>query len=102
MCLSTGADYLKKNGVGTLWQSMMRFPAGALTLNNYPATLRNITPEVLGPDGETKKLSPTDMAAMEIYRDRERGVPRYNEFRKWCAPQGLSLYCLRPSHALVE
>lgn len=23
-----------------------------------------------------------DMAALEIYRDRERGVPRYNEFRK--------------------
>lgn len=85
VCKCAGVNYLKQNGVKTMWQSMLRFPAGALKLNNYPATLRNIVPEVLGPDGVTQQLAPTDMAAMEIYRDRERGVPRYNEFRKWCA-----------------
>lgn len=80
-----GVNYLKENGVQQLWQSMLRFPAGSLRLNNYPATLRNIVPEISAPDGSTTQLPPTDMAAMEIYRDRERGVPRYNEFRKWCA-----------------
>ena len=92
--LCAGVHYLKNNGVKTLWQSMLRFPAGALKLNNYPATLRNIVPEVLGPNGKPEQLAATDMAAMEIYRDRERGVPRYNEFRKWYA-QNIKLAMMR-------
>jgi alpha-dioxygenase len=83
--LDAGVSYLSKNGVKTLWQSMLKYPAGALQLNNYPVALRKIVPEVWESDGTTKQLAPTDMAAVEIYRDRERGVPRYNAFRKWCA-----------------
>jgi Animal haem peroxidase len=88
--------YLKDNGVQTLWHSMLRFPAGALKLNNYPATLRKIVPEIWTPDGKIKHLAPTDMAAMEIYRDRERGVPRYNEFRKWCAQNQFKVFLQLP------
>jgi len=46
---------------------------GAITLHNYPNSLRRRTE----PDGIL-----IDLATTEIIRDRERGVPRYNEFRK--------------------
>jgi Animal haem peroxidase len=45
---------------------------GAITLHNYPRNLQRRTE----PDGST-----IDLATTEILRDRERGVPRYNEFR---------------------
>jgi hypothetical protein len=44
---------------------------GAVTLHNYPRTLQNLTRD----DGEH-----LDLAAVDIFRDRERGVPRYNQF----------------------
>jgi hypothetical protein len=47
--------------------------AGAITLHNYPNALR----ELELPDGRF-----IDLAAVDIFRDRERGVPRYNEFRR--------------------
>jgi hypothetical protein len=46
---------------------------GALTLHNYPRHLQNLTRD----NGER-----LDLAAVDILRDRERGVPRYNEFRR--------------------
>jgi hypothetical protein len=46
---------------------------GAITLHNYPRFLQ----ELIKPDGER-----LDLAAIDILRDRERGVPRYNEFRR--------------------
>jgi hypothetical protein len=46
---------------------------GAITLHNYPKTLQNLRRD----DGEH-----LDLAAVDILRDRERGVPRYNEFRR--------------------
>src|SRR5207249_1865531 len=46
---------------------------GAITLHNYSRYLQQRTE----PDGST-----FDLATTEILRDRERGVPRYNEFRQ--------------------
>ncbi len=46
---------------------------GAITLHNYPRHLQNLTRD----DGEH-----LDLAAVDILRDRERGVPRYNRFRQ--------------------
>jgi hypothetical protein len=46
---------------------------GAITLHNYPHHLQNLTLE----NGER-----LDLAAVDILRDRERGVPRYNNFRR--------------------
>ena len=46
---------------------------GAITLHNYPKHLQS-----LKLNGEVKM----DLAAVDILRDRERGVPRYNEFRR--------------------
>ena len=46
---------------------------GAVTLHNFPRHLQNLTRD----DGEH-----LDLAAVDILRDRERGVPRYNQFRR--------------------
>jgi hypothetical protein len=46
---------------------------GAVTLHNFPNFLR----ELRKPDGRV-----VDLAAIDVFRDRERGVPRYNEFRE--------------------
>jgi hypothetical protein len=46
---------------------------GAIVLHNYPNRLRKFHE----PDGTI-----LDLAATDIVRSRERGVPRYNEFRR--------------------
>jgi hypothetical protein len=46
---------------------------GAVTLHNFPRTLQNL---------RTDKGQHLDLAAVDILRDRERGVPRYNQFRR--------------------
>jgi len=46
---------------------------GALVLHNYPEGLRRMTRQ----NGRT-----VDLAAIDILRDRERGVPRFAEFRR--------------------
>ncbi|EWC46356.1 hypothetical protein DRE_04299 [Drechslerella stenobrocha 248] len=46
---------------------------GAITNFNYPNFLRNLPT----PDGQVK-----DMGTVDILRDRERGVPRYCQFRR--------------------
>jgi len=46
---------------------------GAITLHNYPKFLQTLE----RPDGRT-----VDLASIDIMRDRERGVPRYNQFRR--------------------
>jgi hypothetical protein len=46
---------------------------GAITLHNYPRHLQDLQRD----NGER-----FDLAAVDILRDRERGVPRYNQFRR--------------------
>lgn len=46
---------------------------GAITLHNYPRALQNHRRI----DGELM-----DLATLDVLRDRERGVPRYNDFRE--------------------
>jgi hypothetical protein len=48
---------------------------GALRLHNFPNTLRRLT--IQGPEPHV-----LDLAATDIVRDRERGVPRYCEMRR--------------------
>jgi hypothetical protein len=45
---------------------------GAITLHNYPRLLQELHRD----NGEV-----FDLAAVDVLRDRERGVPRYNDFR---------------------
>jgi hypothetical protein len=46
---------------------------GAITVHNFPNFLRKLR----RPDGEI-----VDLASIDVMRDRERGVPRYNRFRR--------------------
>jgi Animal haem peroxidase len=46
---------------------------GAITLHNFPRAMQRLNED----DG-----SLNDLAAIDILRSRERGVPRYNEFRR--------------------
>jgi Animal haem peroxidase len=58
---------------------------GAITLHNYPRFLQ----ELHRPDGTI-----VDLAATDILRVRERGVPRYNDFRR--------LFHLKPAETFDE
>ena len=66
-------DILDDEGSDRLWYSFGITNPGALVLNNHPEFLRNLNLPVVG------KM---DIAAIDVIRDRERGVPRYNEFRR--------------------
>ncbi|NBB70368.1 MAG: peroxidase [Alphaproteobacteria bacterium] len=48
---------------------------GAMTLHNYPNVLRRL-------DKKPEEGIYLDLAAVDVLRDRERGVPRYAEFRE--------------------
>lgn len=66
-------DIMDTEGGDRLWYSFGITNPGSLTLNNYPEFLRNLSIPLKGN---------IDLAAIDIIRDRERGVPRYNEFRR--------------------
>jgi hypothetical protein len=67
---------------------------GQIVLNNYPRTLQEIS--VPG--------NPVlDVGAVDILRARERGVPRYNEFRRTLNLQGIKRFeDLTNDRAMVE
>jgi hypothetical protein len=65
-------------GMADLFYSMGRANPGALTLHNYPDWMRHLRRRKS--DGEVDEI--IDLAAIDILRDRERGVPRYNRFRE--------------------
>ncbi|NBP86241.1 MAG: peroxidase, partial [Mycobacteriaceae bacterium] len=66
-------DFMDQYTMGDLWYSFGVASAGAICLHNYPNALRKLTRI----DGQI-----TDLATLDIVRDRERGVPRYNDFRE--------------------
>ena len=68
-----GRPVFEKHSPVDLFYSFGVTHPGALRLNNYPRFLQNLNRD----DG-----SRFDLAAVDILRDRERGVPRYNEFRR--------------------
>ncbi|KAI3808705.1 hypothetical protein L1987_24663 [Smallanthus sonchifolius] len=76
---SRGEGKLSKIGFSTRMVSMGHQACGALELWNYPVWLRDVVPQNV--DG-TDRDNHVDLASLEIYRDRERNAPRYNEFRR--------------------
>ncbi|HYY75467.1 MAG TPA: peroxidase family protein [Gaiellaceae bacterium] len=64
---------LEELGVANAAYSLGIAHPGAITLHNYPRFLQQFE----RPDGTT-----IDLAATDVMRVRERGVPRYNDFRR--------------------
>jgi hypothetical protein len=64
---------LTEHSMPDLLYSFGRMHPGAITLHNFPRFLQHFD----RPDGTL-----IDLAAIDILRTRERGVPRYNQFRR--------------------
>ncbi|HZC94028.1 MAG TPA: peroxidase family protein, partial [Mycobacterium sp.] len=72
-CLGPLTDGTKKYAMSDLFYSFGNQHPGALVLNNFPRFMQELS--VAG--------NPfLDMGTVDIMRARERGVPRYNEFRR--------------------
>jgi alpha-dioxygenase len=80
MRLPAGNKALKEGGPEKYMRSFLRYPCGALTLFNYPATMRDLP--ITDSNGAQLPDRNVDLAALDIWRDRERGIPRYNDFRR--------------------
>ena len=78
-------DRLEEIGVANAFYSFGIAHPGAISLHNYPRFLQHLD----RPDGTR-----LDLAATDILRIRERGVPRYNQFRR--------LFRLRPAKSFAE
>lgn len=68
---------MRERGISNWALSMGRQRLGLLSLDNHPRFLQNLRIPRL--QSETGQI---DVAALDIIRDRERGVPRFNEFRR--------------------
>jgi hypothetical protein len=66
-------EVIDKISMADLFYSFGRAHPGAIVLHNYPKHLQSFAK----PDG-----SVMDVASVDILRTRERGVPRYNDFRR--------------------
>jgi hypothetical protein len=69
--------FMRSNGMANWGLTLGRQRLGLLTLNNSPMFLQNLKIGRL--DSSTQQI---DVVALDIIRDRERGVPRFNEFRR--------------------
>jgi Animal haem peroxidase len=70
-------EVMRQKGLANWALSMGRQRLGLLTLQNHPQFLQNLKMPRL--QSSTQQI---DVAALDLIRDRERGVPRYNEFRR--------------------
>lgn len=80
-------DAMRSRGMANWGLSMGRQRLGLLTLHNHPVFLQNIRLPRL--DTPTQQV---DIPALDLIRDREHGVPRFNEFRRQYGLRSLSSY----------
>jgi hypothetical protein len=71
------APAMREQGLANWALSMGRQRLGLLTLQNQPQFLQNLA-LARAPAG----IGKVDVMALDLIRDRERGVPRFNEFRR--------------------
>lgn len=80
----SGENFLRSSSTtpADAWDSIVRYPCGNLSLFNYPRAMR----DVKATDSRGRIDQPTtstgDLAALDLYRDRERGILRHNAFRR--------------------
>jgi len=78
---------MRSRGLANWALSLGRQRLGLLTTHNIPQFMQNITLPRL--DTPTKQI---DIAALDLIRDREHGVPRFNEFRRQYGLRQLTSY----------
>ncbi|HEY3838013.1 MAG TPA: peroxidase family protein, partial [Bryobacteraceae bacterium] len=78
---------IRSGGMANWGLSLGRQRLGLLTLHNHPQFMQNITLPRL--DSPTKQI---DLAALDIIRDRQHGIPRFNEFRRQYGLRQLTSY----------
>lgn len=81
---AVGQIKTSSSSVGSSKDWMLSFGTshpGGLLLNNYPTFMQNFVAERNTGTAHTDSTR-MDMGAIDILRDRERGVPRYNNFRR--------------------
>ena len=83
----TASHIVRQHGLADWAVSMGRQRLGLLTLGNHAQFLQNLSMPRL--NTETNKV---DIAALDLIRDRERGVPRFNEFRRQYGLKQLSSF----------
>lgn len=88
---------MHQRGLENWGLSMGRQRLGLLQLRNSPLFLQNLPMPHL--DSESKQL---DIIALDILRDRERGVPRFNEFRRQIGLKTLTSFDDFVDHRLDE
>jgi hypothetical protein len=66
-------EWMDKHSLEDWYYSIGVAHPGAITMHNHPDALRNLT-RINGDH--------VDIGSLDILRDRERGVPRYNDFRE--------------------
>jgi hypothetical protein len=74
---------MREGGLANWALSMGRQRLGLLLLRNQPQFLQNL-------DLRPRLDSKIDLPALDIIRDRERGIPRFNEFRRQIGLRQLS------------
>lgn len=80
-------DAMHSRGLANWGLSLGRQRLGLLELHNTPMFLQNLHLPRL--DSKTQQI---DVAALDIIRDREHGVPRFNEFRRQYGLRQLTSY----------
>ncbi|HXW23432.1 MAG TPA: peroxidase family protein [Xanthobacteraceae bacterium] len=76
---------MREGGLDNWALTMGRQRLGLLVLRNHPQFLQNL-------DLRPRMDSTIDVAALDIIRDRERGIPRFNEFRRQIGLKQLSSF----------
>ena len=69
--------FMRDRGLANWSLSFGRQRQGLLELENQPAFLQNLKMNRLS--SATQQI---DIAALDLIRDRERGIPKFNEFRR--------------------
>ena len=78
-----GREVMRRIPLADLFYSFGIAHPGAVRLHNFPRHLQNLTKE----DG-----THVDLGTIDILRDRERGVPRYNRFRRLLGKEPVSSF----------
>mmetsp|Transcript_231 Transcript_231/g.267 ORF Transcript_231/g.267 Transcript_231/m.267 type:complete len:654 (-) Transcript_231:80-2041(-) len=75
-----GRDLMRKSGMAKkVMKAVFTYPCGNMSPSNYPDVMRDFHPtDLLGNNLDDR----IDLAAIDLFRDRERGIQYFNNFRR--------------------